>query len=538
MKNSKWFLLALFVVSLFGCSGGTGPSEPSSQVTTQDEANQTVQPPVVAPPTIPEQSPSASGFLNFSASTQPIATKDVNAILGDTVSVQLDAGKEMKLKIPAGALSQNTLISVGVADNTAALPVGLNPVGSVIDFGPDGTVFSKPSVIEMPFSAEDLAIAGVESKSTLKFYSFNKTTKVWKEEKVMSIDTVNNILTGEVNHFSLYSIVGLSGMPPVDFGKPAPGDLLFKLSGESSLELVASISLAGWTPGHVGIYTSEKDWNGQGVATPEVIFFGKYNLVEAMPGVGVRYAYYKVPNSIQSYLISAYFHDNSVYMGARELKFNDVTMQQRQKIVEFVESKVGKPYLNLERGYGMIFGKYVKGPEYYNCVGLAEAAYEYAGVHGGEGILANDDSFILTPARQYAQTKPAGGADIRPVIKWARLSPSSGTTETLVLAEISVSHQHGHAYISSVTYETDAGKVNPGIRINDQGISGDKVAGDGIFSCLGKAGGNSSNMILGLNFTATDISGKAASARVVYTYTGVAPKNPSSVPLLTESWSE
>jgi len=495
----KLIIVGLSLLSLFGCSGGGDnlSQAPVSETTA---------------PQIPSTQTQAI-FKNFSTTITTVANQTVDAFLGGVVSANVGTVSDVKLTVPVGALNQDTAITISMVDNPQALPKPeLNFVGKILDLGPDGTEFNKSATIEIPFTDKDLETAGVESKTSLKLYSFSKSTGVWSEEKIVSIDTLNNIVTGQVNHFSFYALVGLSGMPPEDLGTPQPGDLLFKLTSYDGGKT------SGWVPAHVGVFTGEKKYDGKGLATPYVVFFGKYNTVESMIGVGVRYAYYNIPNTIESYLIDARFEYDSVYMGARELKFDDVTMDQRKKIIEFVENQISKPYVDYRTLYGLRDGKYVKGPDAFNCVGLAEAAYEFAGVHNGYGIVANDDNELLSPAKMYAQTKPAGGNVVLPVIEWASLSPDWGTTQTEMLAQISVSHEYGLDFIESVTYMTDNGFIDPNIPINDQGLYGDIKAGDGIYSAKAQVGGNQSDGVLGLNFAVTDKNGKSISIRKEFKY--------------------
>lgn len=480
-------------------------------------------------------SPVLAVQANYSTSITPVASKSVAASTGGEVTVASGSSllDGIKLSIPGGALGNDIVVTVGEVNAPPALPLGLNFVGVPIDFGPDGTTFSTPATVEIPFTDATLNQAGVTSKVNLKLYTFDKATGVWSEVKIISIDTVRNIVIGQVNHFSFYSLVGLSGMPPEDLGRPQMGDILFTLgtfdNGKTS----------GWIPGHDGIYTGEKTWNGKGLASADVVRCGKYNTVEALWG-GVQYSYYKIPNTVQSCEVQTLFSGDAVYMGAREPKDFLMTFEQRINVVAFVEAQVGRPYAigqSIGALFGMLDGVNVKGPS-FNCVGLAEKAYEIAGANIddqgiAQGIVEHDDGDLLTPALMYRNTKPAGGEDAVPVIVWATLTPDSGMFFTPLLAQIAVSHPYGLGYIDSVIYATDDGYVNPNMNINDAGVDGDIQAGDGIYSAQGPAGGDPSKGNMGLTFVVTDKAGKSTSVRIVYAYirppmyTEVAPKQVS-----------
>jgi len=511
-RNQGHVLFAFFSFGILaGCGGGEQASSTKSITTTTTTTNTTT----TTLPTV-----AAIKQQNYSTSITPSVSKSIIASTGGIVesinNPAMLSGK--KLTIPAGALAKNTTIVAGRVNNPPALPAGLNFVGSPIVFGPSGTNFSLSATLEIPFTNADLNFAGVSSKTGLKLYSFDEKTKVWSQEKIISIDTVKNIVIGQVNHFSFYSLVGLAGKAPDDLGKPQPGDILFTLTK------YPYSTDSGWVPGHDGIYTGEKDYDGKSKASAEVIRCKKYNVVEALWS-GVQYSYYKIPNTTQSCNTDAKFEDNSLYMGAREPKNFALTFEQRIKIVEFVEKQAGKPYVQGET-YGVLFGmlnaNMVKGPDNFNCVGLVEAAFEYAKTNNlmdyYQGLIPYDDIDTISPSMQYMRTKPAGGVDTVPVINFARMTPSFGLASTPVLIEVSVSHLYGLGQIDSVVYVTDDGYVNPAIEINDKGLSGDRVSGDGIYSTRNTIGGDSTRGFLGVTLTVTDKSGKSASTRIVFTY--------------------
>ncbi len=311
-----------------------------------------------------------------------------------------------QLQILADSLKYDTTISIGRVDNPPELPSGLNYVGPPIDLTPDGTAFRTSSIITIPYQNEFLSDAGISDDSNLKLYSYDKFAKKWTEVTgFLKIPSEKKIMA-YVNHFSYYAITVMDGVPPSDMGNPQAGDLLYCLGS------IFTNHGTGWRPGHVGIYVGEKSWNGQ-----------RYNVIEAL-GHGVQRSYY---NPISN------FSNGSVYMGAREPKNFTLTSNQRRLIVEYAEEQIGKPYAWVQTTVGVLFGlakgSLVKGGiGSYNCVGLAEAAYEYAGTNNGDGLvpyLQEETGFgdvpgALTPAEQYNYTKPATG-----------ISPGSGNNSSL-----------------------------------------------------------------------------------------------------------
>jgi hypothetical protein len=471
-------------------------------------------------PVKPKPDTSADEF-SYATTVTNVISRQVSASLGARLEVT-DAGSSVHglvLDIPSEALPSDMQVTIGTVNNPPALPEGKNYIGACIDLGPDGTAMNEPLGIQIPYTDCALSNAGISDDTALRLYAYNKGTKAWEEVAIESIDRNNNIVYASISHFSYYAVTGFNGTPPSDLGTPRPGDLVYKLSH------------GGWRPGHVGIYTGEKAYPGTGLAADAVILLGTYNVIEAL-GDGVQYSYYNIPNvteTFESQLGS--FSGTDVFMGSREPASGALSDAQRSSIVSYAEAQIGKPYAWAQTVgvlFGLLAGSLVKGPNSFNCVGLAEKAYEVAGVNGGEGLTSfwQEDIGIglpaaLTPAEHYNETEPAGGSSALPEILWASLTPNHGYYYTVILAQVAVSHPSGLSYIIGVTYITDGGYTNPAIYINDEGLNGDLQAGDGIYSASAPAGGDPYTGPMGLNFTVTDKSGKADHVRLIYTYDGL-----------------
>lgn len=318
----------------------------------------------------------------------------------------------VKVSVPAKALPSNQTIVVSEIDNPPALPEGLNYVGMPVDLGPDGLSFSKKVTVELPYSGMELRDAGTSDEGMLKVFSYDKTREKWEEVDFTQLDRENNVITVEISHFSILAEAVFNATPPENLGIPQPGDLLYK-TGLTGLD----VSAKGWRPGHVGIYTGEKIYSGTGLASESVQVFGRYNVIETL-GNGVQYSYYDIPNATETSEANLVpFQNTAVYMGAREPVGNTLTPGQRSAIVSYVEAQIGKKYAVLETigsAFGFMPSDLVKGPDKFNCVGLAEKAYEMAGVNGGIGLFDGvNEEDILTPAEQYSKTKVAN--PIQPV---------------------------------------------------------------------------------------------------------------------------
>lgn len=129
---------------------------------------------------------------NDSTTPSETITKRITAAEGGTIS---DASGKVTLTIPAGALAQDTDISltVGAAEAGSA--------SSVYEFGPAGTQFSKPAVL-----TAKLAGAVPEGKSAQLAVLDNGA---WKALDGNAF--ADGTATGNVAHFSKFAIVFVDG---------------------------------------------------------------------------------------------------------------------------------------------------------------------------------------------------------------------------------------------------------------------------------------------------------------------------------------
>ncbi|GAI96491.1 unnamed protein product, partial [marine sediment metagenome] len=164
------------------------------------------------------------------------------------------------------------------------------------------------------------------------------------------------------------------------------------------------------------------------------------------------------------------FSGDATYMGARQpCDFGPLNSMQRKYIVDYVESLVGLPYASVQTTvgalYGMARGELVKG-DYgtFNCVGLAEAAYELPLINGGVGLVSDKDegndcisiyhyalaSCALTPADQYDKTEAAEGYTVSGKVADSQGNGIPGVTLNLKLVV------HNNNYSDSFSVNTNA----------------------------------------------------------------------------------
>ncbi|MBN1103926.1 MAG: RHS domain-containing protein [Deltaproteobacteria bacterium] len=111
------------------------------------------------------------------------------------------------IEIPAGALTEDHDISIGVVKNPPALPAYGRHVGRVVDFGPDGILFRKEVSVYLRFEKDDLERAGIADLAELTILTFTRGEMRWEEVPVDQVDNENLFVLFKVKHFSMFAAV-------------------------------------------------------------------------------------------------------------------------------------------------------------------------------------------------------------------------------------------------------------------------------------------------------------------------------------------
>lgn len=138
-----------------------------------------------------------------------------NVAVSDTSSDLFNAG----IVVPPNALPSNTVLTIGGVE-APDFPEEIIGVGSPVHFGPEGTVFSSPVTIKIPYTQEALAAAGVQDPNLLDVYTYNTSKSLWElVEGSKTVDTEKKIVLIQVSHFSMFRLGVKKVAPPV-----VPGD--------------------------------------------------------------------------------------------------------------------------------------------------------------------------------------------------------------------------------------------------------------------------------------------------------------------------
>ena len=110
------------------------------------------------------------------------------------------------VELPPGALPRDCSIHIGPVTNPPALPRGTRKIGPVIEFGPAGMTFNVPVILKLPYTAADLNQARVLDPVELTVYWYDTSLLAWVPVDILDIDRINNLVSIETNHFSMYTI--------------------------------------------------------------------------------------------------------------------------------------------------------------------------------------------------------------------------------------------------------------------------------------------------------------------------------------------
>ena len=392
-----------------------------------------------------------------------VASKEINLNEGGIIEITDLENELFGLKLIIEPITEqekglvdeiiNIVMYIGLT-STCVLPEyqGYLITPIVIQAGIEDMIPGK-SRIEIPYNEKQLINSGVSKDSEIHVLRTIDINQPWEElspDHYIIKDNVVTIPIGwTVNYpgFYFYTLTVDNAIPPDpnDFKNPLPGDLLYKFS-----KLIPFKINEGWLPGHVGIYVGERyDEENE----------KKYNVIEALLS-GVQYRYYENISE---------FKGDSIYLGAREPEYG-LSHEQRNLILALAKAAIGSEYAAFETFTSMIYsglgmGKIVKGPNRYNCVGLAEAAYQYAGIdlvsdydEGNQEWSAHD---ILTPAEQWYNTVPATGVidqNISPEISGFEMVPGNPVgigSQVIITCNATDQDQDILTYEWSVPNETD-----------------------------------------------------------------------------------
>ncbi len=162
----------------------------------------------------------------IAAQKKELAQNEVNLtqkVAADTGAVLADAGAEVALGIPAGALSRDVDITIkkvaGGSGQGAGVqstgPAGFRPVSAVYEFGPEGSTFAVPVTIFLK-----MAIPPLVRPESLVLARYDKSAGRWAAIPAV-VDLDRGLILARVWHFSHYAV--FAGEPVKSFADVTDG---------------------------------------------------------------------------------------------------------------------------------------------------------------------------------------------------------------------------------------------------------------------------------------------------------------------------
>lgn len=120
---------------------------------------------------------------------------------GGTVEVTNSASPlyGVKVVIPAGAVSQNTTVSIERVIDDPPLPNAAIKVSNVVSLGPNGVAFNLPVMVTVPYETTNQ-----DNETSFRLYSYDGSS--WEGVTAISQDTSTHSLAALTSHFSLFAV--------------------------------------------------------------------------------------------------------------------------------------------------------------------------------------------------------------------------------------------------------------------------------------------------------------------------------------------
>lgn len=200
-----------------------------------------------------------------------VVTKVIGKSGGSTASADGNA----ELIFPAGALNDNTSISIQAITNNAP-----NGVSAAYRFLPEGIKFLQPVTLKFRYTANDLA----STLADLMGIAFQDNSGIWYRVNNFTNDTVNKIISAPIKHFTDYTPFGLLIINPTSANLQvsksmslaidlvlSDDDLLTKLGPNGDEDLAPLIKVKNYKT----IWSANGVVNGNstfGTLTPSVLY--------------------------------------------------------------------------------------------------------------------------------------------------------------------------------------------------------------------------------------------------------------------------
>ena len=122
------------------------------------------------------------------------------------------AGGDVELDVPAGAVTQDVVLTADPVEDPPEGQVGALP-GTVFDLGPDGFEFEQPVVLSFTYDPAVVTEANPNTREE-DLRLFTLVEGVWIPTEDSSVDPVTHTVSGSTTHFSRFGVLTLTQVCP------------------------------------------------------------------------------------------------------------------------------------------------------------------------------------------------------------------------------------------------------------------------------------------------------------------------------------
>ena len=139
--------------------------------------------------------------------TDEITTQKIDNNIGGIVAVSSGSIAGSKIEIPPDAIDAPITITIAESVGAPEPDNGLTRLGNVVDFGPGQTFFNTPARITLPYSN----FINIDAQD-LNIYYYNIAGLKWEMVSGCIVDAVNQTVSANINHFSIYMVAAGSAI--------------------------------------------------------------------------------------------------------------------------------------------------------------------------------------------------------------------------------------------------------------------------------------------------------------------------------------
>lgn len=192
-----------------------------------------------------------AGLLALACGSEPLPPTNINiTTAGGTISF-LEGF--LTIVVPAGAVAQDTFVSVRVVNDAPASPRLVT--GTAVDLRPDGMVFLQPLTVKVDLGSRALPIGILPSELRI----FKVIGGQWQSIAGSTLGATDGVVTAQISSFSTYGLLGVpvtsvvvaGSSPSVAIG----GNATFTATARDAQSVILPERVVSWTSSNPAVAT-------------------------------------------------------------------------------------------------------------------------------------------------------------------------------------------------------------------------------------------------------------------------------------------